>query len=75
MTGYLLIPAGAFGWALFVLIRPAKDCGKCSGWGMKGRGKPCPRCDGTGKRFRFLARAVHKGVVLAIDYVRDRRAG
>jgi hypothetical protein len=52
-------------YAVFCLIRPTKDCRRCSGWGSKPRRgrraqrRQCRRCDGTGKRFRVPARLVY----------------
>ena len=50
----------------FSLVRPAKDCRRCSGWGSKPSRRPraqrrrCRRCDGTGKRFRVPARIAYR---------------
>ena len=52
-------------YTAFCLIRPAKACRRCSGWGSKPGRRPrsarrhCRRCDGTGQRFRVPARAVY----------------
>ena len=52
-------------YAAFCLIRPAKACRRCGGWGSKpGRRRRsarrhCRRCDGTGKRFRVPARLAY----------------
>jgi hypothetical protein len=48
------------GYALFLLISPTGKCGACA----RHRG-PCPRCKGTGRRFRPGARLVHFGAVAA----------
>lgn len=53
-------------YAVFSLIRPTKKCGRCGGWGSKaGRRRRsarrhCARCDGTGRRFRVIARIWHR---------------
>jgi hypothetical protein len=53
-------------YAAFSLIRPAKRCRRCGGWGSKPsrrRRAPrrhCSRCDGTGKRFRVPARIAYR---------------
>ncbi len=47
-------------WALFLLVSPTRACGSCD----RHRG-PCPRCKGTGRRFRPGARLVHRGAVQA----------
>jgi hypothetical protein len=46
--------------ALFVLCSPTKTCRSC----INHRG-PCPRCKGTGKRFRSGARLVRCVILLA----------
>jgi len=55
-------------YALFLLVSPTRACGSC----MKHRG-PCPRCKGTGRRFRPGARLVHRGAVSAHKQARRRR--
>jgi hypothetical protein len=63
-----LIVAALIGLPLYVafcLIRPAKSCRRCGGWGSKPGRRPqaarrhCRRCDGTGKRFRVPARLAY----------------
>lgn len=55
-------------YALFVLVSPDKACKACA----RSRG-PCPRCGGTGRRFRRGARFVHRGAVKACEHARGRR--
>ena len=66
MTNLILaVLAGLPLYAAFCMIRPAKSCRRCSGWGSKpGRRRrsarrQCRRCDGTGKRFRVPARLAY----------------
>jgi hypothetical protein len=57
-------------YAAFCLVRPAKRCRRCGGWGSKpgrrrlpGRSRTrrqCRRCDGTGRRFRVPARIAYR---------------
>ncbi len=53
-------------YVAFSLIRPAKPCRRCGGWGSKpGRRRRaarrhCRRCDGTGRRFRVAARIAYR---------------
>jgi hypothetical protein len=66
------------GYALFLFIRPHKNCWWCRGWGVKGRRRSsCRWCSGTGTRFRLGARLVHRGAALIIrriaEYRRERR--
>ncbi|MGH3205693.1 MAG: hypothetical protein ACRDP5_27115 [Streptosporangiaceae bacterium] len=60
------------GYAVFLLIRPQKRCGRCKGFG--GRRAACGRCGGTGKRFRPGARLVHRGAAAAGRYAARRIA-
>lgn len=53
----LLAMLAAYG--LLVLVSPTRACGSCG----RHRGRPCPRCGGTGRRFRLGARLVHRGAV------------
>lgn len=74
MTHVLIAAAAIAGYAGFLLIRPDKPCRSCAGWGAKGRRRAaCPRCRGTGKRFRFGARFVHRAAVEAYRYLRNRK--
>jgi DnaJ-class molecular chaperone len=79
VTHLLIFLAIVAGYGLFVLVRPAGACRKCSGWGArKGRRRrvsACGRCKGTGKTFRPGARLVHRGAALAIRSMRERREG
>ena len=59
--------AAAAVWAAFVFVSPTRACGACARY----RG-PCPRCKGTGRRWRLGARLVHRGAVKAL---RRRRGG
>ena len=62
------------GYALFLLIRPQKNCWRCRGWGTRGRRRSaCRWCGGTGTRFRLGARLVHRGAALIIRHVTERR--
>ena len=70
MDHVLVILGLAAFWALFVLVSPTKACGSCA----RHRG-PCPRCGGSGRRFRLGARLVHRGVVQARKQARSRRGG
>lgn len=49
-------------YCVFLLVRPHKPC-NCSG--------RCPRCKGTGKRFRFGAGLMHRGVNVGIGHLRE----
>ena len=74
MTPALSSLALGAGWVVFLLIRPSKTCRSCAGWGAKGRRRSyCPRCGGTGKRFRIGARLVHRGAAEAYRYIRTRK--
>jgi len=78
VTAILIILAAVAVYAVFVLVKPDKACGKCSGWGLKTRrrrSKACSRCKGTGKQFRLGARLVHGGAAQAMKYMRERREG
>ena len=78
MDHVLIALAVLAGWALFVYVRPTKACGSCAG-----REGPCPRCRGTGRRFRVGARLVRRGAVMlylaarehAWPWLRDRIDG
>jgi hypothetical protein len=67
------IPVLLAAYVLFVAVKPEKRCGRCNGWGKRGRRSACSRCDGTGLRFRLGAPLVHRGMALAIKYARERR--
>lgn len=63
-------------YAMFVLVSPRMDCGRCNGWGQKQKRRrraACSRCSGTGRQFRPGARLVAKGAALVIRYIRARR--
>lgn len=53
-------------YAVFSVLRPTKACRRCRGWGSKaahrrrGARRQCTRCDGTGRRFRVIARLWHR---------------
>lgn len=71
MIHALVILALLAGWALSLLVKPAKQCRSCRGWGAKGRRRSaCAKCGGTGKRFRVGARLVHHGAAEAYRYGR-----
>lgn len=71
MTHFLILLALVAAYGLFVLVSPMKACGAC----QRHRGRPCPRCGGTGRRFRIGARLVHRGAVKAHQQRRQRRGG
>jgi DnaJ-class molecular chaperone len=69
----LIVTAAIAGYAVFLLIKPEKRCRKCGGWGARGKRRAyCPRCQGTGKRFRLGARLVHRGAATAYRHARNR---
>lgn len=73
MTHVLVALALAGGYALFLLIRPQKNCWRCHGWGARGRRRSsCRWCGGTGSRFRLGARLLHRGAALALRYAAER---
>jgi hypothetical protein len=66
MTNLILALAAALPlYAAYCMIRPAKACRRCGGWGSKpsrrrrAARRHCRRCDGTGKRFRVPARLAY----------------
>jgi DnaJ-class molecular chaperone len=72
VAGLLIIVA----YVIFLLIKPEKGCGKCSGWGQRHTGirrrtSACGQCQGTGKQLRVGAQLVHGGMVLAIESIRE----
>ena len=74
MTQILMALAILAIYALYALVKPEKICRRCRGWGAKGKRRAsCKRCGGTGTCFRFGAPPVHRGVALAIRYLRERR--
>ncbi len=74
MTAVLMALAILAAYLLYAVIRPQKSCGRCNGWGTRGRRRAsCPRCGGTGTRFRPGAVLVHRGTALAIRHLRERR--
>jgi hypothetical protein len=77
MTHLLVALALLAAYTVFVLISPDHPCGRCSGWGNHHgrRNKACPRCDGTGRRFRPGAQIIHRGTSLLIRTIRDRIEG
>ena len=66
MTTILIALAVTAGYVLFTLASPATRCRKCRGWGNKEqrwrRRGPCPRCGGTGIRFRPGAPLIHRAI-------------
>jgi hypothetical protein len=65
----ILIALGLLaGYALLVLASPTTACRSCARY----RGRPCPRCQGTGRRFRPGARLVHRGAARAHRQARRR---
>jgi DnaJ-class molecular chaperone len=78
VTQVLIILAALATYVAFVLVKPDKSCGKCSGWGHKTRRrrpKACSRCQGTGTVFYPGAPLVHRGAALAVRYARERSEG
>lgn len=73
--GHVLIATALLGaYAVFLLVKPEKRCGRCRGWGARGKRRIyCTRCQGTGKRFRIGARFVHRAVVEGYRYIWNRR--
>lgn len=59
MIHFLVLLGLAAGYALFVLVSPTKACGACE----RHPGRPCPRCHGSGRRFRVGARTVHRALL------------
>ena len=77
MTQVLIALLLLLGYAMFVLVKPKKRCGKCNGWGsrkkrMRRRSSACGRCGGTGRQFRPGARLAGRGAALAVRYLRER---
>jgi hypothetical protein len=58
MDHVLVILALAAFWVLFVCLSPTRECRSCG----RHRG-PCPRCKGTGRRFRLGARLAGKALL------------
>jgi DnaJ-class molecular chaperone len=53
LTALLIITAAIVAYTVFVLASPTTGCGKCRGYGTKGRRRrSCRRCGGTGIHFR-----------------------
>ena len=76
MTHLLVLLAILTAYGLFVLIKPDGPCHRCAGWGhrqKRRRRTACPRCQGTGRRFRPGARLVHKGAAAAVRAIREHR--
>jgi hypothetical protein len=69
MDRVLVVLALLGAYALFLLVSPMKACGSC----QRHRGRPCPRCGGTGRRFRLGARLIHRGAAKAHKRARARR--
>jgi hypothetical protein len=57
MDHVLVVLAVIVAWLLFVTLSPARACPACA----RHRG-PCPRCKGTGLRFRLGARTVRRAL-------------
>lgn len=74
MPALLLITAAALAaYALFTLASPTTGCRRCRGFGTKGwRRRACPRCTGTGIRFRPGAPLIHRALS---GYRRHRATG
>jgi hypothetical protein len=76
MTNLILALAAALPlYAAYCMIRPAKACRRCGGWGSKparrrrADRRHCRACHGTGRRFRRPARLVYR-----IRAIRHRQA-
>jgi hypothetical protein len=79
LTLILIAAAALVIYALFVLVRPTKVCGRCHGDMVIVRGtrvKPCKRCK-DGRRYRPGATAVHRFAwsVIGDRLMAARRAG
>ena len=68
MTRLIVVLALLGLYALLVLVAPMRGCRAC----VRYRGRPCPRCGGTGRRFRLGAQLIHRGAVTARKH-RGRR--
>lgn len=64
----LVVLVIAAAYILFTLASPTRACKSCG----RQRG-PCPRCQGTGRRFRPGARLVHRGAATAWRHARRGR--
>lgn len=58
MDHVLAVLALAVAWVVFVYVRPTKACRKCAG-----KRGPCPKCRGTGRRFRVGASMVRRALL------------
>jgi hypothetical protein len=65
------VPLALLAWTAFVLARPKTRCG-CV---RRKRRAGCPRCNGTGMRFRRSTRLIHAGALLAWKLWRAKRDG
>ena len=59
MTQFLIVLGLLAAYGLFTIVSPTKACGACQRY----RGRPCPRCKGTGRRFRIGARGVRRAIM------------
>ena len=78
MAHVLIALAVIAAYVVFVLVKPDRPCGRCGGWGARGklrRRSACGRCGGSGRRFRPGAPLVHRGKALVIRRVRERLEG
>lgn len=65
--GHVLVILGlAAAWVVFVYVSPTRACRSCA----RHRG-PCPRCRGTGRRFRVGAGLVRRATVHLYREVRQ----
>jgi hypothetical protein len=67
VTLLLLIVVALLLWAGSLYFWPFAPCRRCEGTGRNGgsnrqRFGDCPACDGSGRRMRFGAQAVHRTV-------------
>jgi hypothetical protein len=61
MTHVLIMLGLLAASALLLLVAPLRACRSCA----RHRGRPCPRCGGSGRRFRLGAQIIHRGAVTA----------
>jgi hypothetical protein len=61
MALHVLIALGvAAAWVLSLAAKPFGKCWACRGRRIRGRGRRCRACGGTGRRQRLGSRTVHR---------------
>lgn len=78
MTHVLIALAMIAAYVVLLLVKPDRRCGRCGGWGARGKRRrrlACTRCGGSGRRFRPGAPLVHRGKALVIRRARERLEG